>query len=78
VGQCNVIRAFADNGARSSVGEGALPDPERHYARATEFLEVVNALFDMNDSAAARRTAAGSVSVESIRPRAAGSTPCSG
>src|SRR5471032_1595234 len=63
-GRCNVIRAFAHNGARLSVGEenfgeGALPDPEHRYARATEFLEVVNALFDANDPAAA-----GSVSVD--------------
>src|SRR5471030_634005 len=68
-GRCNVIRAFAHNGARSSVGEetfgeGALPDPERRYARATEFVKVVNALFDANDPAAARRTAASSVSVD--------------
>jgi alkanesulfonate monooxygenase SsuD/methylene tetrahydromethanopterin reductase-like flavin-dependent oxidoreductase (luciferase family) len=41
-----------------------LPDPERRYARATEFVEVVNALFDANDPAAARRTLSGSVSLD--------------
>ncbi|MFL9867070.1 NtaA/DmoA family FMN-dependent monooxygenase [Paraburkholderia fungorum] len=57
------------NAVTSSVGEenfgdGTLPDPERRYARATEFVEIVNALFDANDPAASRRTASGSVSVD--------------
>lgn len=56
------------NAVTSSVGEenfgdGALPDPERRYARATEFVEVVQALFDANHPAAARRSASGSVAV---------------
>ncbi|WP_438392045.1 NtaA/DmoA family FMN-dependent monooxygenase [Caballeronia sp. DA-9] len=58
------------NAVTSSVGEenignDALPDPEDRYARAREFVEVVNALFDANDAAAARRTPAGSVSIDS-------------
>ena len=57
------------NAVTSSVGEenfgiGALPDPERCYARAKEFVEVVNALFDANDAAAARRMPSGSVSID--------------
>ncbi|AIO30154.1 NtaA/DmoA family FMN-dependent monooxygenase [Burkholderia pseudomultivorans] len=57
------------NAVTSSVGEenfgdAALPDPEQRYARATEFVEVVNALFDANDPAATRRAASGGVSVD--------------
>jgi alkanesulfonate monooxygenase SsuD/methylene tetrahydromethanopterin reductase-like flavin-dependent oxidoreductase (luciferase family) len=56
--------AVTSSVGEENFGEGALPDPERRYARATEFVEVVNALFGANDPAAARRTAAGSVSVD--------------
>ncbi|WP_144113979.1 NtaA/DmoA family FMN-dependent monooxygenase [Paraburkholderia sp. BCC1886] len=56
--------AVTSSVGEENFGEGGLPDPERRYARATEFVEVVNALFDANDPAAARRTAAGSVSVD--------------
>ncbi|CAG9251898.1 LLM class flavin-dependent oxidoreductase [Paraburkholderia unamae] len=57
------------NAVTSSVGEenfgdATLPDPEQRYARATEFVEIVNALFDANDPAATRRAASGSVSVD--------------
>ncbi|RQS62638.1 LLM class flavin-dependent oxidoreductase [Burkholderia sp. Bp8963] len=57
------------NAVTSSVGEenfgdSALPDPARRYARATEFVEVVHALFDANDASAARRTASGGVAVD--------------
>ncbi|HEX8046012.1 NtaA/DmoA family FMN-dependent monooxygenase [Rhizobium sp.] len=57
------------NAVTSSVGEenfggDTLPDPAKRYARATEFIEVVNALFDANDPEAARRGASGSISVD--------------
>ncbi|MEN8502329.1 MULTISPECIES: NtaA/DmoA family FMN-dependent monooxygenase [Paraburkholderia] len=57
------------NAVTSSVGEenfgdSGLPDPARRYARAAEFIEVVNALFDANDTTAARRTASGAVAVD--------------
>ena len=56
------------NAVTSSVGEenfgdAALPDPERRYARAAEFVEVVNALFDANDPRATRR-GQGGISVD--------------
>ena len=57
------------NAVTSSVGEenfgdAALPDPERRYARAAEFVEVVNALFDANDPRATRRGQGGGISVD--------------
>ncbi|AOJ26785.1 NtaA/DmoA family FMN-dependent monooxygenase [Burkholderia seminalis] len=57
------------NAVTSSVGEenfgdAALPDPERRYARAAEFVEVVNALFDANDPRATRRAQGGGLSVD--------------
>lgn len=57
------------NAVTSSVGEEnfggeALPDPERRYARATEFVEIVNALYDANDPAAIRRHSGGGVSID--------------
>ncbi|MEX3917652.1 NtaA/DmoA family FMN-dependent monooxygenase [Paraburkholderia sp. BR10872] len=60
------------NAVTSSVGEenfgdGALPDPERRYARATEFVEVVQALFDANHPGATRRSASGGVAVDPAR-----------
>nr|WP_260435539.1 LLM class flavin-dependent oxidoreductase [Burkholderia cepacia] len=41
-----------------------MPDPERRYARAAEFVEVVNALFDANDPGATRRGQGGGISVD--------------
>ncbi|OXI92501.1 MULTISPECIES: NtaA/DmoA family FMN-dependent monooxygenase [Burkholderia] len=60
------------NAVTSSVGEenfgdAALPDPEQRYARAAEFVEVVNALFDANAPDAVRRTASGGVSVDPLK-----------
>jgi FMN-dependent oxidoreductase (nitrilotriacetate monooxygenase family) len=57
------------NAVTSSVGEenfggGALPDPAERYARAAEFIEVVNALFDGNDPQAVRRSPSGSISID--------------
>ena len=57
------------NAVTSSVGEenfggDTLPDPAKRYARATEFVEVVNALFDANNPEAARRGSSGSISVD--------------
>ncbi len=57
------------NAVTSSVGEEnfgdiTLPDPATRYARATEFIEVINALFDANEPAAVRRAASGSVSID--------------
>lgn len=64
------------NAVTSSVGEenygaGALPSPEERYARATEFVEVVNALFDANDPAAVTRLAGGGVKLDPARLHAA-------
>ncbi|WP_233209047.1 LLM class flavin-dependent oxidoreductase, partial [Erwinia sp. B116] len=56
------------NAVTSSVGEEnfgeVLPSPQARYARATEFVEVVNALFDANDPQAVTRSASGGVSVD--------------
>ncbi|MFK8257757.1 NtaA/DmoA family FMN-dependent monooxygenase [Erwinia sp. AnSW2-5] len=57
------------NAVTSSVGEenfggGELPSPAARYARATEFIEVINALFDANDPAAVQRKSSGSVSID--------------
>ncbi|PLR30819.1 LLM class flavin-dependent oxidoreductase [Chimaeribacter californicus] len=57
------------NAVTSSVGEEnfgevTLPSPEARYARATEFIEVINALFDSNDPAAAQRTAGGGIRID--------------
>ncbi|MGY2046859.1 NtaA/DmoA family FMN-dependent monooxygenase [Methylobacterium sp. JK268] len=56
------------NAVTSSVGEEnfgeALPAPEERYARAAEFIEVVNALFDANERDAAQRRASGAIAVD--------------
>ncbi|NTF83545.1 NtaA/DmoA family FMN-dependent monooxygenase [Rhizobium rhizogenes] len=57
------------NAVTSSVGEenfggDTLPDPAKRYARATEFIEVVNALFDANSPETAWRGSSGSISVD--------------
>nr|WP_306770174.1 NtaA/DmoA family FMN-dependent monooxygenase [Mycobacterium sp. KBS0706] len=55
------------NAVTSSVGEenfgGALPNPATRYARAGEFIEIVNALFDANHPDAVRRKG-GAISVD--------------
>ena len=57
------------NAVTSSVGEenfggGALPDPATRYARAEEFIEIVNALFDANRPDAAHRGKSGAIGVD--------------
>lgn len=56
------------NAVTSSVGEenfgGALPSPEERYARAAEFIEIVNALYDANDRDAAERKASGAIAID--------------
>ncbi len=56
------------NAVTSSVGEenfgDSLPDPESRYDRATEFIAVVNALFDANAPDAVARKASGAISVD--------------
>ncbi|KQN46579.1 monooxygenase [Serratia sp. Leaf50] len=57
------------NAVTSSVGEEnfgdiSLPDPATRYARATEFIEVINALFDANDPTSVRRASSGSISID--------------
>ncbi|MGL4962891.1 MAG: NtaA/DmoA family FMN-dependent monooxygenase [Inquilinus sp.] len=57
------------NAVTSSVGEenfggGALPNPATRYARAGEFIEIVNALFDANHPDAVRRGKGGGISVD--------------
>ncbi|KQN59832.1 monooxygenase [Serratia sp. Leaf51] len=57
------------NAVTSSVGEEnfgeiTLPAPQVRYARATEFIEVINALFDANQPDAVRRNKSGSVTID--------------
>lgn len=57
------------NAVTSSVGEEnfgdiRLPAPEVRYARATEFIEVINALFDANQPDAVVRNKSGGVSID--------------
>lgn len=57
------------NAVTSSVGEEnygdvSLPAPEVRYARATEFIEVINALFDANRPTAVQRQASGGISID--------------
>lgn len=57
------------NAVTSSVGEEnfgdiSLPDPAQRYARATEFIQVLNALLDANDPSAVQRTASGGVKID--------------
>ncbi|RDJ22410.1 LLM class flavin-dependent oxidoreductase [Bosea caraganae] len=56
------------NAVTSSVGEEnfgeKLLSPEERYARAAEFIEVVNALFDANEQDAVERKASGAISVD--------------
>ncbi|MDR6871729.1 FMN-dependent oxidoreductase (nitrilotriacetate monooxygenase family) [Bosea sp. BE125] len=56
------------NAVTSSVGEEnfgeALLSPEERYARAAEFIEIVNALYDANESDAAIRKASGTITID--------------
>ena len=57
------------NAVTSSVGEEnfgdiTLPEPAVRYARATEFIEVINALFAANETTAVRRSDIGAISID--------------
>jgi len=57
------------NAVTSSVGEEnfgdiTLPEPAVRYARATEFIEVINALFAANETTAVRRSDSGAISID--------------
>ncbi|MGV2106102.1 NtaA/DmoA family FMN-dependent monooxygenase [Agrobacterium vitis] len=56
------------NAVTSSVGEEnfgeTLASPEERYARAAEFIEVVNALYDANERDAATRRNSGNISID--------------
>lgn len=60
------------NAVTSSVGEEnfgdtPLPSPQERYARATEFINVFNALFDANDRDAVQRSDSGSIRIDPAR-----------
>lgn len=60
------------NAVTSSVGEenfgdSPLPSPHERYARATEFIEVINALFDANEREAVQRNASGAIRIDPKR-----------
>ncbi len=59
------------NAVTSSVGEEnfgeALLTPEERYARAAEFIEVVNALYDANEGDAVERKASGNIAADPAR-----------
>lgn len=57
------------NAVTSSVGEEnfgdvSLPSPQARYAKAAEFIQVYNALFDANEPDAVRRNASGNISLD--------------
>lgn len=56
------------NAVTSSVGEEnfgeTLPSPEERYARAAEFIEIVNGLYDANEHDAAQRRQTGAISID--------------
>ncbi|CAK6491527.1 Nitrilotriacetate monooxygenase component A [Pantoea sp. Nvir] len=56
--------AVTSSVGEENFGEGALPPPEVRYARASEFIEVINALFDANQPDAVQRTASGGISID--------------
>lgn len=59
------------NAVTSSVGEEnfgeALLSPEERYARAAEFIEIVNALYDANEKDAVRRGISGAITVDPLK-----------
>lgn len=56
--------AVTSSVGEENFGEGALPPPEARYARATEFIEVINALFDANEHDAVQRSASGGIRID--------------
>lgn len=62
------------NAVTSSVGEenfgdSPLPPPHERYARATEFIEVMNKLFDANRGDAVQRNTSGGISIDPLALR---------
>ncbi|WP_343551280.1 NtaA/DmoA family FMN-dependent monooxygenase [Pantoea sp.] len=56
--------AVTSSVGEENFGESPLPPPQERYARATEFIEVMNALYDANDPAAVQRTASGGIRLD--------------
>ncbi|MDF7628600.1 NtaA/DmoA family FMN-dependent monooxygenase [Erwiniaceae bacterium L1_55_4] len=56
--------AVTSSVGEENFGESQLPPPQERYARATEFIEVMNALYDANERAAVQRTASGGIRVD--------------
>ncbi|OQP32811.1 NtaA/DmoA family FMN-dependent monooxygenase [Pantoea latae] len=62
--------AVTSSVGEENFGEGALPPPEARYARASEFIEVINALFDANQRDAVQRTASGGIRIDPAKLKA--------
>ncbi|MBS6435311.1 MAG: NtaA/DmoA family FMN-dependent monooxygenase [Pantoea sp.] len=62
--------AVTSSVGEENFGEGALPPPEARYARASEFIEVINALFDANQPDAVQRTASGGIKIDPAKLQA--------
>lgn len=62
--------AVTSSVGEENFGEGALPPPEARYARASEFIEVINALFDANQRDAVQRTASGGIKIDPAKLKA--------
>lgn len=56
--------AVTSSVGEENFGESQLPSPQERYARATEFIEVMNALYDANERAAVQRTASGGIRLD--------------
>ncbi len=56
--------AVTSSVGEENFGESQLPSPQERYARATEFIEVMNALYDANERASVQRTASGGIHVD--------------
>ncbi len=56
--------AVTSSVGEENFGESQLPPPQERYARATEFIEVMNALYDANERDAVQRTASGGIRLD--------------
>lgn len=56
--------AVTSSVGEENFGESQLPPPQERYARATEFIEVMNALYDANERSAVQRTASGGIRLD--------------
>jgi FMN-dependent oxidoreductase (nitrilotriacetate monooxygenase family) len=56
--------AVTSSVGEENFGESQLPPPQERYARATEFIEVMNALYDANERAAVQRNASGGIRLD--------------